>query len=150
GAGVRRAFAQGAWEGDPLIFVGAALPREIADATPPILAGKREVIASERANTAIFYSISNCQRGLTGVSFGSFLIKQVAAEISRELPRLTTFATLSPVPGFAAWLKRELTQEVALPAEDRAALAGLDSADWVHDPAAVEILREPMMRAAAT
>ena len=144
------AFFHPALVDEPLIFVEVALTREIADAVPPILAARRETIPAERANTAIFYSISNCQRGLTGVSFGSFLIKQVAAEISRELPRLTTFATLSPVPGFAAWLKRELTQEVALPAEDRAALAGLDSADWVHDPAAVEILREPMMRAAAT
>ncbi len=58
-------------------------------------------------DTAVFYSISNCQRGLAGVSFGNFLIKQVVEEVSRENPKLKTFVTLSPVPGFAAWLKRE-------------------------------------------
>src|SRR6202043_3095787 len=71
---------------------------------PLILSAKREIIPTERASTAVFYSISNCQRGLTGVSFGSFLIKQVAAEITRELPRLSTFVTLSPAPAFASWL----------------------------------------------
>ena len=58
----------------------------------------------------MFYSISNCQRGLAGVSFGNFLIKQVVEEISREMPKLSTFVTLSPVAGFAAWLKRERAQ----------------------------------------
>src|SRR4029077_1183245 len=113
---------------EPLIFVEVALTREMADAIPPILATRRETIPIERANSAVFYSISNCQRGLAGVSFGSFLIKQVAAEISREFPRLTTFATLSPVPGFARWLKSELARDVplAIPAEDRTVMAGLD------------------------
>ncbi len=146
------AFFHPALVDEPLIFVEVALTREMSDAVPPILAARREPIAAERATTAIFYSISNCQRGLAGVSFGSFLIKQVAAEISRELPRLTTFATLSPVPGFARWLKQELTRDVplAISAEDRTVLAGLDSADWTNDPAAVDQLHEPLMRAAAT
>jgi len=146
------AFFHPALVDDPLIFVEVALTREIADAIPPILAAKREVIASERANTAVFYSISNCQRGLTGVSFGSFLIKQVAAEISKELPKLATFVTLSPAPAFAGWLKRELAQEAskAIDAADRAALAALDGGVWAKDEAAAERLREPLMRAAAT
>ena len=59
---------------------------------------------SETADTAVFYSISNCQAGLAGVSFGNFLIKQVAADLSRDLPQLSTFATLSPIPGFRPWL----------------------------------------------
>jgi malonyl-CoA decarboxylase len=146
------AFFHPALVDEPLIFVEVALTREMSEAIPPILAARREPIAAERATTAIFYSISNCQRGLAGVSFGSFLIKQVAAEISRELPRLTTFATLSPVPGFARWLKQELGRDMplAIPAEDRTIMAGLDAADWVNDPAAVDQLHEPLMRAAAT
>ena len=118
------AFFHPALVDEPLIFVEVALTREISDAIPPILAGKREVIVSERANTAVFYSISNCQRGLTGVSFGSFLIKQVAAEISRELPRISHFVTLSPAPAFAGWLKRELKEDPpkAIAADDRAEL----------------------------
>ncbi|HEY1541424.1 MAG TPA: malonyl-CoA decarboxylase [Xanthobacteraceae bacterium] len=146
------AFFHPALNDDPLIFVEVALTREIADAIPPILAPKREVIPTDRATTAVFYSISNCQRGLAGVSFGSFLIKQVAAEITRELPKLTTFVTLSPVPAFAKWLKRELGQDVsnAIDADDRAELAALDGGLWAKDEAASERLREPLMRAAAT
>jgi malonyl-CoA decarboxylase len=145
------AFFHPALVDEPLIFVEVALTREMADAIPPILATRRETIPIERANSAVFYSISNCQRGLAGVSFGSFLIKQVAAEISREFPRLATFATLSPAPGFAAWLKRELAQEnsQAIVAEDRAALTGLPP-HWEEDPAVTERLREPLTRAAAT
>src|SRR5215469_9613373 len=139
------AFFHPALVDEPLIFVEVALTREIADAVPPILAARRETIPAERANTAIFYSISNCQRGLTGVSFGSFLIKQVAAEISKELPKLTTFVTLSPAPGFAKWLNRELAQDVsnAIDEDDRAALAALDGGLWVKDEAASERLHEP-------
>jgi malonyl-CoA decarboxylase len=146
------AFFHPALNDDPLIFVEVALTRGIAVAIPPILAPKREIIPTERTTTAVFYSISNCQRGLAGVSFGSFLIKQVAAEISKELPKLTTFVTLSPAPGFARWLKRELAQDVsnAIDEDDRAALAALDGGLWVKDEAASERLHEPLMRAAAT
>src|SRR6185437_1707877 len=146
------AFFHPALNDDPLIFVEVALTREIADAIPPILAPKREIVPIERTTTAVFYSISNCQRGLSGVSFGSFLIKQVAAEITKELPKLTTFVTLSPAPGFARWLKRELAQDVsnAIDEDDRAALAALDGGQWVNDEAVSERLHEPLMRAAAT
>ena len=146
------AFFHPALVDEPLIFVEVALTREIADAIPPILTAKRETIPAERATTAVFYSICNCQRGLAGVSFGSFLIKQVAAEISRELPRLSTFTTLSPTPGFAAWLKRQLAQDSppALAAEDRAVLTAVATPGWANDPVAAERLREPLMRAAAT
>ena len=146
------AFFHPALNDDPLIFVEVALTREIADAIPPILAAKREIVPTERATTAVFYSISNCQRGLAGVSFGSFLIKQVAAEISKELPKLATFVTLSPVPAFAGWLKRELAQDSSksVSDEDRAALAALDGGVWAKDEDAAERLREPLMRAAAT
>jgi malonyl-CoA decarboxylase len=100
----------------------------------------------------VFYSISNCQRGLSGVSFGHFLIKQVVEEISREMPRLSRFVTLSPVPTFAEWLARERTIEssTALSAEDRAALAAVDAPDWWRNLAVAEALREPLLRAAAS
>src|SRR6202035_1100974 len=98
------AFFHPALVDEPLIFVEVALTREIPAAIAPILAVERDVIEADKAATAVFYSISNCQRGLTGVSFGHFLIKQVAEEIARENARLARFVTLSPVPGFAAWL----------------------------------------------
>src|SRR5260370_17285287 len=80
---------------EPLIFVEVALTREIPGAIAPILEVKREPLDPERATAAVFYSISNCQRGLAGVTFGSFLITQVLAEICRDMPRLSTFVTLS-------------------------------------------------------
>jgi malonyl-CoA decarboxylase len=142
------AFFHPALVDEPLIFVEVALTREIPGAIAPILEIKREPLDPERATTAVFYSISNCQRGLAGVSFGSFLIKQVVAEISREMPRLSTFVTLSPVPNFATWLTRERA-EPALPEADRTALAGLDKPEWWTDQTVIE-MRDAMLRAAAT
>ena len=145
------AFFHPALVDEPLIFVEVALTREMPGAIGPILAKRREPIDPDKATAAVFYSISNCQRGLGGVSFGSFLIKQVVEEISREFPRLATFVTLSPVPGFAAWLAKERAREASalLAAEDRAALAGIDEAGWWLGADGAERLREPLMRAAA-
>jgi malonyl-CoA decarboxylase len=136
---------------EPLIFVEVALTREIPGAIEPILATKREPVDPEKATTAVFYSISNCQRGLVGVSFGNFLIKQVVEEICRDLPRLSNFVTLSPVPGFAEWLRRERAADEsrALNDQDHAALMLLDRPDWWQDPETAELLREPVLRAAA-
>lgn len=146
------AFFHPALVDEPLIFVEVALTREIAGAIPPILAIGGERLNPDKATTAIFYSISNCQRGLAGVSFGSFLIKQVVAEISREFPRLSTFVTLSPAPSFANWLKRERRREAPglLSEEDRKALEPLDEAGWSGEPAVADKLKEPLLRAAAT
>jgi malonyl-CoA decarboxylase len=145
------AFFHPALVDEPLIFVEVALTREIPGAVAPILAGQRDGIEPDRATTAVFYSISNCQRGLTGVSFGSFLIKQVVQEICREHPRLQTFVTLSPVPGFARWLDHErgIENSAALSAEDRAVLAGLDQPDWWRNAETAEPLREPLTRVLA-
>src|SRR6266851_7770820 len=104
------AFFHPALVDEPLIFVEVALTRDIPAAIAPILAVERDPLDPERATTAVFYSISNCQRGLAGVTFGSFLIKQVVAEICREMPRLSTFVTLSPAPNFAGWLARQRAQ----------------------------------------
>ena len=145
------AFFHPALVDEPLIFVEVALTREIAGAIPPILAIGGERLNPDRATTAIFYSISNCQRGLAGVSFGSFLIKQVVAEISREFPRLSTFVTLSPAPGFAGWLKRERQREgsILVNDSDRKVLELLDTTGWHTDPAIADKLKEPLLRAAA-
>jgi malonyl-CoA decarboxylase len=144
------AFFHPALNDEPLIFVEVALTNGIPRAIAPILGNNRTALVPESANTAAFYSISNCQRGLSGVSFGSFLIKQVVEEISREFPRLSTFVTLSPAPGFAAWLARERTSNdpILLP-EDLADLSELDKPNWWQDGAAVR-LQEPLLHAAAT
>ena len=111
---------------------------------------QREALTPDKATTATFYSISNCQRGLAGVSFGNFLIKQVVEEISRENARLQTFVTLSPVPDFARWLDaraqdRKL-QGAGAPRTARRS-AGLDRPGWWQSPEASEPLREPLLRA---
>lgn len=144
------AFFHPALVDEPLIFVEVALTRAIPDAIGPILAGKRDALDPMRANTAVFYSISNCQRGLAGVSFGNFLIKQVVEEISREMSRLSNFVTLSPAPEFAAWLARErtLANSQVLDADDRVALSHLDTEGWWRTDAA-DVVEEPLMRAAA-
>ena len=145
------AFFHPALVDEPLIFVEVALTREIPGAIAPILSDKREEIEPARATTAVFYSITNCQRGLNGVTFGHFLIKQVVEEVSRELPRISNFVTLSPAPNFAAWLNRERTSEasLALDEDDRETLAVLAKPDWWRDPASAATVREPLIRAAA-
>ena len=145
------AFFHPALVDEPLIFVEVALTRGIPAAIDPILSAKRDPVEPERATTAVFYSISNCQRGLAGVSFGHFLIKQVVEEISREMPRVSTFVTLSPALGFAAWLAREraVAHSAMINAEDAEKLALLDRPDWWRDAELAEELREPVLRAAA-
>jgi malonyl-CoA decarboxylase len=122
------AFFHPALVDEPLIFVEVALTESIPGAIAPLLAEDRQSVPVERARTAVFYSISNTQRGLGGISFGSFLIKQVAEELRRELPKLENFVTLSPVPGFVQWLKQ--APDVPLSDEDRALLSHLDEPDW--------------------
>ncbi len=97
------AFFHPAMPDDPLIFVEVALTQGIVGTIQQILRPDRPALAADSADTAIFYSISNCQPGLAGVSFGAFLIKQVAADLKAELPGLKTFCTLSPVPGLVKW-----------------------------------------------
>ena len=91
---------------EPLIFVEVALRPEMADAIAPLIDKRSLPLAAEQFKVAVFYSISNCQPGLRGVSLGNFLIKRVAEHLKRELPQLKTFCTLSPIPGLMAWLQR--------------------------------------------
>jgi malonyl-CoA decarboxylase len=92
---------------EPLIFIEAALTTGMSDAVQPLIDPESPVGDPARADTAIFYSITNCQKGLRGVSFGNVLIKQVVEDLGREFPRLRTFATLSPIPGFRAWAEAQ-------------------------------------------
>lgn len=107
------AFFHPALADEPLIFVEVALTSAIPNAIQPLLAPDRAALAPQSATTAVFYSISNAQAGLAGVSFGNFLIKQVVEDLRRELPRLASFVTLSPVPGFARWLAQERANEAS-------------------------------------
>ncbi len=139
---------------DPLIFVEVALTDEVSGDIATLLHPAPVGDANDRAEptTAVFYSISNCQEGLRGVSFGNFLIKQVVDELSREFPSLNRFVTLSPVPRFAGWLAgllQEEAGELALSAADRASLALLDQPDWWRNDDAGERLRELMSALAA-
>lgn len=97
------AFFHPSLRNEPLIFVEVALVDTIPGAIGPILADGGEPVDPRLAKTAVFYSISNCQAGLRGISFGNFLIKQVVEELRREFSNLDTFATLSPVPGVRRW-----------------------------------------------
>jgi malonyl-CoA decarboxylase len=156
--------------GEPLIFVEVALTTGLASSVQPLLARdgdeRAEREREKTADTAIFYSISNCQDGLRGVSFGNFLIKQVVEELKAELPRVAHFSTLSPVPGFSRWLKKQLTAgDVAglLPKDDlsvlkpaakektpgRDVVALLETERWWEDTALTDTLRDPLTRLCA-
>lgn len=142
------AFFHPALPDEPLIFVEVALVDGMADRVQPLIDPDAPVADPGRADTAIFYSINNCQDGLRGVTLGNFLIKLVAAELARELPNLKTFATLSPIPGFASWLREALADDT-LTIVDRDQLAVLDQPDWPDDPETADRLRLPLLRLCA-
>lgn len=133
---------------EPLIFVEVALTRAIPDSIAPLLDAARMPIDPRRATTAVFYSISNCQDGLQGVSFGNFLIKQVVEELRREMPHLKTFVTLSPVPGFVQWLTRDAKS--VLPEEELQIARTIGQPEWYRAPDAEGVLRRLLSKAVAT
>lgn len=163
------AFFHPAMAGEPLIFVEVALVQGLADNVRALLDEKAPVIDPAAADTAIFYSISNCQRGLSGISFGNFLIKQVVDRLSRDLPNLKTFATLSPIPGFRRWLEERLAvgDDLLTPEESAALAEALGQAEeegaeemsplarllsrrhWHREPALVEAAKGPLLRLCA-
>src|SRR3954470_4128850 len=132
---------------EPLIFVEVALTEQIPGAIAPLLAEDRAIVPIERARTAVFYSISNCQRGLGGITFGNFLIKQVVEELRRDLPKLENFVTLSPVPGFMHWLKE--ADDLPLTEEDRKLFETLEEPGWADDPQLASQLRSALEPLAA-
>ena len=125
---------------EPIIFIEAALTRGIAHKLQPLLDPDAPVADASSADCALFYSITNCQKGLRGVAFGSSLIKQVVEELKRELPKLRHFATLSPVPGFRAWLEKN---PKALKDDDLA--ANLEDPAWPQDAQVRERLKASLV-----
>ncbi len=140
------AFFHPALVDEPLIFVEVALTGEAPAAIAPLLAETRAVARVDQARTAVFYSISNCQRGLAGISFGNFLIKQVVEELRRELPKLETYVTLSPVPGFMRWLRARAPD---LGPEERVTAAKIMDPAWAAEADKAEPLRKPVEALAA-
>ena len=130
---------------DPLIFVEVALTAETPGNIGAILSADREPADPKGASTAVFYSISNCQKGLRGISFGNFLIKQVVEDLRRELPSLKTFVTLSPLPQFAGWLQSLAEKDSPLLTAVREALPLLEDANWWQDPDAAGRLESALM-----
>lgn len=128
------AFFHPTLPGEPLIFVEVALVRGLSEAIHPLLERNETEQVANKPDTAIFYSISNCQEGLRGISFGNFLIKQVVEELKAELPSLKHFATLSPIPGFAKWLMKQIGEgsdgmSLLRPDEEQALLASVTAVE---------------------
>jgi malonyl-CoA decarboxylase len=143
---------------EPLIFLQVALVEGLAGRIEPLLDEHGPGLDPERADTAIFYSITNTLYGLRGISFGNFLIKQVVDDLAHDLPNLKQFATLSPIPGLLAWLGRQ-PEDAWLEPEQRRALtalpgdsglaAALGRGDWFQQPELAEALEPALVRAAA-
>ena len=127
---------------EPLIFVEVALTRGIPATIQQVLGSDRTTVAY---NTAVFYSISSCQKGLRGISFGDFLIKKVVGELRQEDPGIVRFATLSPMPGFAGWLRHRNTPDQA----SAEWLSLLGEEYWWRRPEVADALRKPLTRLAA-
>ncbi len=155
------AFFHPCMQDEPLIFIEVALVKGFAVQIQELLDEKAAVFDADDADTAIFYSISNAQKGLVGISFGNFLIKQVVNLLRRELPHLKRFSTLSPIPGYLDWFQSELKagRVSLLPAEIKAfkslegseeplALleASLKSTLWARDETLREVLKPVLMR----
>jgi malonyl-CoA decarboxylase len=137
---------------EPLIFVEVALTDEVPDSIQSVLNEERKGVGGSPLPTvAVFYSISNCQEGLKGISFGNFLIKQVVEELAREQPQLKTFVTLSPVPGFVRWLAATMADDSAgiVSDTDRVALQVLADPGWVEEPEEDEGLKDAVLALAA-
>lgn len=124
-------FFHPALRDEPLIFVEVALTPDIPGDVQTLLAEERSAMRPNEARTAVFYSISNCQDGLAGISFGNFLIKQVVSELQRELPNLEHFVTLSPVPGFIPWLQNQAMGHLS--DVEQKLLAQLGNENWARD-----------------
>jgi len=138
------AFFHPAMPNEPLIFVEIALTTGVPGELAPLLDARAPDADVDHAETAVFYSISNCQPGLAGVNLGTALIKQVVEALRQDLPHLRRFVTLSPIPGFRTWLARELDGDAAtlaagerelLPAEPARVLARLADEEWDVDEA---------------
>ncbi|HEV7803446.1 MAG TPA: malonyl-CoA decarboxylase [Burkholderiales bacterium] len=145
------AFFHPALPHEPLIFIEVAFTRGMSAAIEPLLALDAPQLDPQTADTAIFYSITNCQTGLRGISFGNLLIKQVAQRIGKEFPKIRTFATLSPIPGFRSWLRnvgKTLAQSEGSGVHAQA-LSHIESPDWHKNKVDEDALRRTLIPLAA-
>ena len=133
---------------EPLIFIEVALTRGLASSIQELLDAPSPDEDEAPADTATFYSITNCQSGLRGIQLGNFLIKQVVHEFAAELPQLSRFATLSPIPGFAGWLDRACRTDL-FSEEDRVSLRALEDPFWFESLASAQALKPVLLRACA-
>ncbi|TAM62389.1 malonyl-CoA decarboxylase [bacterium] len=133
---------------EPLIFIEVALVNELSGDIAALLDQRAPLGAALTSTHAIFYSISNCQRGLVGISFGNALIKRVVDVLSTELRNVKTFSTLSPIPGFSTWLEHADERPTG-DGSPNALRAMLAKRAWYRDPESVEAVREPLMRLCA-
>lgn len=142
------AFFHPALPDDPLIFVQVALVKGLAGNVQDLLSEPQAEDGHDDFDTAIFYSISNCQKGLKGISFGNFLIKQVVMELRKEFEQLKHFATLSPIPGFRRWLNKSLAADdfELVTSAERELLQFLTEDDWLEQDEIVEQLEPLLMR----
>ncbi|MBI1965108.1 MAG: malonyl-CoA decarboxylase [Betaproteobacteria bacterium] len=136
---------------EPLIFVEIALLKGFDGSMQTLLDEKAPVQDPRAADTALFYSISNTQKGLRGISFGNLLLKRVIEDLRLDLPELRVYATLSPLPRFRKWLDQALAgKDALLPAEEAARLAGtLAHPDWAGDPKLSAAMRLPLEKLCA-
>jgi malonyl-CoA decarboxylase len=146
------AFFHPALEHEPIVFVEIALTHGLADNLPELL---NRVEGVDDPDTAIFYSITSAQPGLAGVHLGNELIKQVVDALRHENDHLKNFATLSPLPGFRTWFRRQVEEHTLTPAEeeslgeDAAAVASLTDRSWIDDPVRADRLRPGLLSVAA-
>jgi malonyl-CoA decarboxylase len=145
------AFFHPALPDEPLIFIEVALTKGMSSKVQPLLEPNSPVVDPASADCAIFYSITNCQEGLRGVSFGNFLIKQVAEDLGREFPRLKTFATLSPIPGFRRWLMEQVSARAGQPEHEQLAalLARIDTPPWLKEHRTLADIEQQLTRLCA-
>jgi malonyl-CoA decarboxylase len=149
--------------GEPLAFIEVALVEGTAGSVQALLDVSAPLAVSRDSDTAIFYSISNTQKGLRGISFGDYLIKRVVQELTQELPQLKRFATLSPIPGFRLWLDNCPSEVVVPVLEDSAKALGildgenpravlrnlLSDPDWPGDDKVSEAVKQPLLKLCA-
>jgi malonyl-CoA decarboxylase len=143
------AYFHPALEDEPLIFVEVALTRGISSSIQAIISEGNDI--NTDGNTAIFYSINNCQKGLTKIPLGNFLIKMVVTQLAAEVPSVKTYSTLSPIPGFADWLRNELKsgKSKTISSNEQKILKMIEDSNWFNDKKKCGELKKPLIKACA-
>ncbi len=142
------AFFHPALPNEPLIFVEVAFSKGISSKIEPLISLKKTKNENVAPDTAIFYSISNCQDGLKGISFGNFLIKQVVDSVMTEMPHIKNYCTLSPIPNFLKWLKKDYLKREST-TFSKAELKLIEENDWYNNASIRQTLKSKLVRLCA-